>query len=101
MVPGSTLRYGSNFCNATFRPRFSNSVPSEAAVSPLPKELTTPPVTKMYFTSYLRVTWLHGLHGYMGYMVTWLHGYMVAWLYGCMVAWLHGCVVAWLRGCMV
>jgi hypothetical protein len=26
-------------------------VPSEAAVSPLPSELTTPPVTKMYFIS--------------------------------------------------
>ena len=31
------------------RPRRSSNVPSEAAASPLPKELTTPPVTKMYF----------------------------------------------------
>ena len=30
-MPGSTLRYGSNFCSATLRPRFSSSVPSEAA----------------------------------------------------------------------
>src|SRR5271165_4994462 len=51
MVPGSTLRYGSNFCIATLRPRFSSSVPSAAAVNPLPSELTTPPVTNMYFIS--------------------------------------------------
>src|SRR3954471_9416013 len=49
MVPGSTLRYGSNFCSVTLRPRFSSKVPREAAVSPLPRELTTPPVTKIYF----------------------------------------------------
>src|SRR5262245_29058404 len=47
MVPGSTLMYGSNFCNRTLRPRRSNSIPIEAHVSPFPSELTTPPVTKM------------------------------------------------------
>src|SRR5258708_34201614 len=31
----------------TRRPRFSRSRPIEAAVKPLPNELTTPPVTKM------------------------------------------------------
>ena len=41
---------GSNFASVTFSPRFSSSVPSEAAASPLPSELTTPPVTKIYFT---------------------------------------------------
>src|SRR5688572_20777164 len=55
MVPGSTLRYGSNFCSATLRPRFSSSVPSAAAVRPLPSELTTPPVTKMNFISNLEI----------------------------------------------
>ena len=38
MVPGSTLRYGSNFCNATLRPRFSSSVPSAAAAARLVAE---------------------------------------------------------------
>src|SRR3954447_18793393 len=47
MVPGSTLMYGSNFCSRTLRPRRSSSIPIEAHVSPLPRELTTPPVTKM------------------------------------------------------
>src|SRR5579871_6102563 len=49
MVPGSTLRYGSNFMRLTFSPRLSSRQPMEAAASPLPKEDTTPPVTKMYF----------------------------------------------------
>src|SRR5262245_52368572 len=47
MVPGSTLMYGSNFCSRTLSPRRSNNMPMEAHVSPLPSELTTPPVTKM------------------------------------------------------
>ena len=38
---------------ATFNPRFSRSVPSEAAVSPLPRELTTPPVTKIYLVCFI------------------------------------------------
>ena len=33
-------------------PRISRRAPSEPAVSPLPKDDTTPPVTKMYFTGY-------------------------------------------------
>src|ERR1022692_4158510 len=41
--------YGSNFCRTTRKPRSSRSVPSEAAARPFPKELTTPPVTKIYF----------------------------------------------------
>src|SRR5271167_291635 len=51
MVPGSTLRYGSNFCRETFRPRLSIRQPIDAAASPLPSEDTTPPVTKMYFAA--------------------------------------------------
>src|SRR3954465_2681863 len=49
MVPGSTLRYGSNFIMLTLKPRLSSRHPIEAADSPLPSEDTTPPVTKMYF----------------------------------------------------
>src|SRR5579862_3552415 len=49
MVPGSTFRYGSNFIRLTFNPRLSSRHPIEAAASPLPREDTTPPVTKMYF----------------------------------------------------
>ena len=47
MVPGSTLMYGSSFCMVTRRPRCLSKRPSDAAVSPLPSELATPPVTKM------------------------------------------------------
>src|SRR5947209_19770599 len=39
--------YGSNFCRRTRSPRCSSSIPIEAQVSPLPSELTTPPVTKI------------------------------------------------------
>src|SRR5437763_2123717 len=49
IVPGSTFRYGSNFCNGTRRPRALSSRPSEAATIPLPSADTTPPVTKTYF----------------------------------------------------
>src|SRR2546423_3465520 len=48
MVPGSTLRYGSNFIRLTLRPRLSSRQPMEAAASPFPNDETTPPVTKMY-----------------------------------------------------
>src|SRR5215470_19569395 len=48
MVPGSTFRYGSNFIRLTLSPRLSSRHPIEAAARPLPKEDTTPPVTKMY-----------------------------------------------------
>ena len=47
MVPGSTLRYGSNFWHVTFSPRLSSRQPMDAAAMPLPNEETTPPVTKM------------------------------------------------------
>ena len=45
MVPGSTLMYGSSLRRVTFSPRFSSSAPIDEAASPLPSELTTPPVT--------------------------------------------------------
>src|SRR5688572_30906216 len=48
IVPGSTLRYGSNFCACTFRPRAFRRRPSDAATMPLPSAETTPPVTKTY-----------------------------------------------------
>src|SRR5437763_16885349 len=51
IVPGSTFRYGSNFCNWTRRPRALSSRPSEAATIPLPSAETTPPVTKTYLVS--------------------------------------------------
>src|SRR5579862_3194903 len=49
IVPGSTLRYGSNFWSWTRRPRALSSRPSEAATIPFPRAETTPPVTKTYF----------------------------------------------------
>src|SRR5579862_1704550 len=49
IVPGSTLRYGSNFCSWTRRPRALSNRPSDAATIPFPRADTTPPVTKTYF----------------------------------------------------
>src|ERR671924_360123 len=49
IVPGSTFRYGSNFCTWTLRPRALRSRPSEAATMPFPRPETTPPVTGMRF----------------------------------------------------
>src|SRR5215831_15611684 len=49
IVPGSTLRYGSNFCSCTRSPRAFRRRPSEAATIPFPSADTTPPVTKTYF----------------------------------------------------
>src|SRR4051794_1420329 len=49
IVPGSTFRYGSNFCSCTRRPRAFSKRPSEAATIPFPSAETTPPVTKTYF----------------------------------------------------
>src|SRR4029079_13433769 len=49
IVPGSTLRYGSNFWSWTRRPRAFSKPPSEAATIPFPRAETTPPVTKTYF----------------------------------------------------
>src|SRR5258705_3944832 len=47
IVPGSTLMYGSILSIVTLRPRLSNRAPIDAAARPLPKDETTPPVTKM------------------------------------------------------
>src|SRR3954453_2426965 len=49
IVPGSTFRYGSNFCSCTRRPRAFSRRPSDAATIPFPSADTTPPVTKTYF----------------------------------------------------
>src|SRR5215471_17894154 len=49
IVPGSTLRYGSNFWSWTRSPRALSRRPSEAATIPFPRADTTPPVTKTYF----------------------------------------------------
>src|SRR5688572_22877170 len=57
IVPGSTFRYGSNFCACTRRPRAFSSLPSEAATIPFPSAETTPPVTKMYLV-WLASAWL-------------------------------------------
>src|SRR5512140_1001394 len=48
--------YGSSLRCETSRPRFSRSAPIDAAASPLPRELTTPPVTNMYFVFFPRFT---------------------------------------------
>src|SRR5581483_12243270 len=48
IVPGSTFRYGSNFCSWTRSPRAFSRRPSDAATIPLPSAETTPPVTKTY-----------------------------------------------------
>src|SRR5262245_65934035 len=63
IVPGSTLRYGSNFCICTLRPRAVSSRPSDAAVIPFPSDETTPPVTKTYLVGEEGLTpGLSGLH---------------------------------------
>src|SRR5215216_910706 len=49
IVPGSTFRYGSNFCACVVRPRAFSRRPRDAATIPLPRPETTPPVTKTYF----------------------------------------------------
>src|SRR5947208_12629617 len=43
--------YGSSFWSVTRSPRDLRSRPSEDAVRPLPRELETPPVTKMCFVT--------------------------------------------------
>ena len=48
IVPGSTLIYGSIFNIPILRPVCFKSVPTLAAVIPFPRELKTPPVTKIY-----------------------------------------------------
>src|SRR6188508_1500030 len=57
IVPGSTFRYGSNFCAWTRSPRAFRSRPSEAATIPFPSAETTPPVTKMYLV-WVSSAWL-------------------------------------------
>src|SRR3954463_3911207 len=49
IVPGSTLRYGSNFWSWMRRPRALSRRPRDAATIPFPSAETTPPVTKTYF----------------------------------------------------
>ena len=39
--------YGSNFWRPTVKPRETSRRPIEAAAMPLPRDETTPPVTKM------------------------------------------------------
>src|SRR5262249_32780738 len=63
MVPASTLMYGSIFCSVTRNPRASSSDPMEAAASPLPRDDTTPPVTKMNFVVTLSPPFLLGHAG--------------------------------------
>src|ERR1700733_2852763 len=51
IVPGSTLRYGSNFWHVTLSPRLSSRHPIDAAAMPLPSDETTPPVTNIYLAN--------------------------------------------------
>src|SRR5919201_3493297 len=53
MVPGSTLIYGSSLMLVTRMPRDSRIAARDAAAMPLPREETTPPVTKTYLVIYL------------------------------------------------
>src|SRR3954451_15529322 len=53
IVPGSTLRYGSSFCIVTRRPRDFSRLPRLEAVSPLPSEEATPPVTNTCLVGWL------------------------------------------------
>ncbi len=47
-MPGSTLMYGSALRIDALKPTFLRRVAILAAAIPLPRELKTPPVTKMY-----------------------------------------------------
>src|SRR3954469_19894516 len=49
MVPGSTLMYGSSLRRVILMPRDSRIAARDAEAIPLPREETTPPVTKMNF----------------------------------------------------
>jgi hypothetical protein len=53
MVPGSTFRYGSSLRKLTRSPRASSSAPVDAEARPLPRDESTPPVTKMNFVGRL------------------------------------------------
>jgi hypothetical protein len=46
-VPGSIFKYGSNFLILTLYPLDCNNVAIEAEAIPLPRDETTPPVTKI------------------------------------------------------
>src|SRR5215217_1727717 len=59
IVPGSTFRYGSNFCAWIVSPRALSSRPSDAATMPLPRPETTPPVTKTYFVGRIANSGIH------------------------------------------
>src|SRR5215471_13420008 len=59
IVPGSTLMYGSSLRKVMSRPRFSRRAPMLAEASPFPRELTTPPVTKMNFVFLERMGTFH------------------------------------------
>src|SRR6185295_20424137 len=48
--------YGSSFSRVMSSPRFSSSAPIDAEAIPLPRELTTPPVTKMNLVFLERMT---------------------------------------------
>src|SRR6185295_2761974 len=52
IVPGSTLMYGSSLMLVTRMLRDSRIAARDAAAIPLPREETTPPVTKTYFAIY-------------------------------------------------
>src|SRR3954466_4240606 len=52
IVPGSTLMYGSSLMLVTRMLRDSRIAAREAAAIPLPREETTPPVTKTYLAIY-------------------------------------------------
>src|SRR3972149_931087 len=53
MVPGSTLMEGSGWTVVPRMPRDSRIAARDAAAIPLPREETTPPVTKTYLVIYL------------------------------------------------
>src|ERR1041384_5634624 len=53
MVPGPTLRYGSNFLIVTRSPLCFNKRPIDAAAIPLPSEEITPPVMNINLTLFL------------------------------------------------
>src|SRR5437868_8301655 len=61
MVPGSTLRYGTNLSIGARSPRWTSNRPSDAAAIPLPREETTPPVTNTYFVVCDRVEFISGV----------------------------------------
>ena len=48
MLPPNDSTVVGDFNNVTFKPRASRIAPREAEAMPLPKEETTPPVTKIY-----------------------------------------------------